>query len=144
VISTLFAIWLVWCLGNLALMALVVPRVPAYTGFRIVMPEYLKQALTMDEYFAVLAHERGHRHHRHAWWNYARVCVFWFPGKVRLAAQEIEADDYALGQGCALALATALRKLSRSPLDWVRAHRLEDKDWAAYLRKGYSTEEGEG
>ena len=133
-ISILFALWLTWCVGNLLLMAVVVPKVPSYTGFRIVMPEYLEQCLTINEYCAVLAHEQGHRHYHHAWWNYARVCVFWFPSKLRLAAQEIEADDYAIGQGCALALATALRKLSHAPIDWVRAKRLEEKDWAVYLR----------
>lgn len=139
----LLSLWFAWCLGNLALMAIIVPKVPAYTGFRIVMPEYLKQCLTINEYCAVLAHERGHQHYHHAWWNYVRVCIFWFPSKLRLAVQEIQADDYAAGQGCALALATALRKLSYAPMDWVRAKRLEQNDWAAYLRVGYSTEESE-
>ena len=121
----LLSLWLSWCALNLLLMATAHPCVPAYTGFRIVMPEYLKQRLTINEYCAVLAHETGHKHHKHAWWNYARVCVFWFPSRVRLLAQELQADDYAAQQGCACALASAIRKLSPAPVDWLRAARLE-------------------
>ena len=127
------SLWLSWCAFNLLLMAIARPRVPAYTGFRIVMPEYLKQQLTIDEYCAILAHEQGHKHHLHAWCNYARVCVFWFPSKTHLMVQELQADDYAVQQGYGIMLASALRKLSSAPIDWVRAKRLEEQDWAAYL-----------
>lgn len=119
------ALWLTWCLINLLSMALVIPQVPAYTGFRIVMPAHLAVVLTLDEYRAVYAHELGHKHYRHAWRNFARVCIFWFPSKARLAAQEQQADDFAVELGYAIPLARALRKLSRSPTDWERAKRLE-------------------
>lgn len=142
-IGALIVLWCTWCALNLLLMALARPRVPAYTGFRIVMPEYLKQQLTISEYRAVLTHEHGHRYHLHIWRNYVRVCVFWFPSKTHLLAQELQADDYAISQGCGIALSTALRKLSRSPMDWVRAKRLEEQDWVVYLCKGYPTEKGE-
>ncbi len=120
----IFTFWLLWCLSNLAIMFFVAPRGPAFTGFRIVMPEYLKQILSKAEYDAILAHEQGHKHHRHVWENYARACFFHFTSKGRRREQEMEADDYAANRGHAVALASALRKLSMNKFDHLRARRL--------------------
>lgn len=92
-------LWLGWCLGNLFLMWRSDPNVPAYTGFKIIMPTWLNKALTSDEWTAVMLHELGHMYYKHTWKNYAMVCVFAFPSKKRILKQEQEADAYAISQG---------------------------------------------
>jgi len=117
--------WLAWCAFNLACMALVVPKVPAFTGFRIVMPEALRAVLTPDEFHAVYLHECGHRHHWHSWKNFARACVFMWASHELRSFQELEADEYVRRLGCGVALASALRKLSSDRFDRMRAEFLE-------------------
>ena len=122
----LFAFWLVWILSHLVAMYLYKPTVPSFNGFRIVIPPHLSAILNPREMTAVYLHERGHRHHRHIWKNFALVCVFRRASARARILQELEADDYAAQYGYAEELASALRKLSFEPLDNVRARRLED------------------
>lgn len=124
-LELLLCIWAIWVALNLACMMLIVPRVPSFTGFRVVIPEWLHRELTPDEVAAITAHEQGHRHHGHVWQNFALRCVFRVASKERRRAQELEADDYAARCGYAPLLASALRKLSHTTFDYERAQRLE-------------------
>lgn len=118
-------LWAAWVAAHLLLMAFIRPPVPSFTGFRIVIPDDYKEKLTVAEYCAIHAHEQGHRHHRHVWKNFALVCLFMRPSKEARWRQELEADDYSAYHTDPWALASALRKLGFSPLDNIRARRLE-------------------
>lgn len=124
-LTILLSLWFAWAASNLALMAFARPDFPCYNGFRIYVPARYLDTLTIVEYLAIYAHEDGHRHHRHVWKNFARVCFFIPSNRRRRLLQEFEADDYAAAQVSGLALASALRKLSTSPADLGRAARLE-------------------
>lgn len=89
------------------------------------MPRSLHEVLTVEEYCAVFAHERGHQILHHIWKNYARACLFIFISEKARLAQELEADDYAASAGHAKTLASAIRKLSGAQIDRNRAARLE-------------------
>lgn len=123
-LELLLCAWAMWIAANLACMMLIIPGVPSFTGFRVVIPKALHGTLTPEEIAAVTAHEHGHRHHGHAWKNFALVCVFMTASKERRRAQELEADDYAAQRGHAQSLSSALRKLSHFPFDLYRAKRM--------------------
>jgi Zn-dependent protease with chaperone function len=115
IIGVLAAAWAGWILLNLVLLVvsafLITPDAPCFNGFRIIIPAWLSTKLTPAEVAAVIAHEEGHRHHRHIWENFARVCLFSAPTLGRRREQEDEADDFAIADGHARALASALVKL---------------------------------
>lgn len=137
-ITIIIGAWVVWVIANLALMILVRPDMAHFNGFRIHMPEWYLDRLTEEEYMAIYYHERGHQMHGHIWENFTRVCLFMRTSRTRRIQQELEADDYAAKLIRPEALASALRKLSLSPGDNVRARRLEMKGWqmANDLRTG--------
>lgn len=114
-ISIVAVAWTSWVLLNLAALILsallLKPNAPCFNGLFIVMPDWIHNRLTPAEVTAVIAHEEGHRHHRHVWENFATVCLLSTPTPQRRAQQEIEADDYAVAAGHARALASALVKL---------------------------------
>jgi len=120
--------WACWVVLNFSMMLLSAfvlrPNQPCFTGFAIVIPAWVREALTELELAAIVAHEQGHRAHRHVWMNFAAVCVFTPSGPARRLRQEHEADDYAATRGHAAALASALVKLSTHPNDLERAARL--------------------
>jgi len=66
-VLALLCLWLTWCTFNLVCMVVVQPTQPSFTGFRIVIPEWVTEVLTGEELIAVEAHELGHKHHRHVW-----------------------------------------------------------------------------
>ena len=128
--TILLCAWLAWVAWNVALI-LLVPRIAkskagAFTnGVHVVVAPVVAELLTPAELAAVVAHERGHVAHRHAWKNLALACLLiprWQQLRVR---QEIEADDYAALAADPGALASALRKLSAHPFDMARARRLD-------------------
>lgn len=120
--------WVGWAGLNLLLFlataAFVRPNQPCFNGFRIVMPAWTRRVLTPEEYAAVVAHERGHRRHMHVWANLLLTCCCMQASSERRLRQEWQADDYAARQGHAAALATALEKVSKHPIDRRRAARL--------------------
>lgn len=122
--------WLLWCaLQVLRLLAapLAAPlltRGAVTNGLWIVVHQHVREKLTADELAAVIAHENGHRHHLHAFENLALACCFVRRSPLRAHQQELEADDWAAQRGHGRALASAILKLSRAPLDRVRADRL--------------------
>lgn len=128
--TVLLCAWLAWAVWNVALI-LLVPRIGrskagAFTnGAEVVIAPAVAAVLTADELAAVIAHERGHIAHRHAWKNLARACMFIPRSRLVRARQEIEADDYAALAADPGALASALRKLSTHPFDMARARRLD-------------------
>lgn len=132
-LSLPLAVWLLWCIGHLALMFFAHPDMPHCTGFRIFIPVRYADMLTPRQYTAIYMHEVGHRHYFHAWRNYALVCVFRRASEHCRAAQELEADDYAAEHAGGLELAAAIRKLSTHPVDLARAERLE----APYVRRKF-------
>lgn len=119
------ATWFAWVLGHLVLMIFVRPDSPHFNGFSVLMPEWLEDKLTDEEYRAVWFHEKGHALRRHVWENFALVCIFRCQTPERRWAQELEADDYASIMGHGAAMASALRKLGITVCDSVRARRLE-------------------
>lgn len=125
-VAILATAWAGWILLNLVLLAvsalLLRPDAPCFNGFRIIIPAWLPTKLTPAEVAAVIAHEEGHRHHRHVWENFARVCLFAGPSSIRRYQQENEADDYAIAAGHARALASALVKLG--PTENTRLYRI--------------------
>lgn len=121
--------WLAWCLLNVLLM-LAAPYLMGgagvvTNGIKTVFPQHLRDRLTEAEQAAILVHEEGHKAHRHALKNTARVCVFMPRTAAEAFRQEIQADDYAASRGHAKALASALRKLSDANQDLFRANRLD-------------------
>lgn len=67
---------------------------------------------------AVLAHERGHIHHRHAWkrlgWIVTFRAFFNWPGFLAMCErQELEADRYACERGHYVGLYVFLHQLSK-------------------------------
>lgn len=123
--------WLAWCLFNVALLAagpyLVGESNVVTNGFTTVFPQKLRERLTDEEQAALMAHEDGHKAHRHPLKNLLRAFFFLArPTKVALL-QEIEADDYAAARGHAKPLASALRKLSGNAFDHYRASRLDPR-----------------
>lgn len=67
--------------------------------------------LPVDEQRAVIAHERGHLHHRHVWKRVKHFVRHGFNGLHELcAAQELEADSYARDTGHGEALGKFLTK----------------------------------
>lgn len=121
--------WLAWCLLNILLM-LVAPYLMGgagvvTNGIKTVFPQHLRDQLTVAEQAAILAHEEGHKAHRHALKNTMRVCLFMPRTVAEAFRQEIQADDYAAARGHAKALAGALRKLSTANQDLFRAQRLD-------------------
>ncbi len=127
--ATFLTFWGLWIALNASLLAAspyLLPQTagPFTNGFQIVVPPGVEEKVTGDEMEAMLAHERGHIAHRHNLKNLLRVCVFIPRGAALFKQQELEADDYAAERGHALALASALRKLSFNDFDWYRAARL--------------------
>ncbi len=124
--------WGLWVMLNMALM-ISVPYLPAResraftNGISIVIPAWMSQRLSTDELAAVVAHERGHIAHLHAWKNLTRICFFRPTTQLLRCMQELEADDYAADHGHARALATALRILSNDPFVEFRARRLDER-----------------
>jgi hypothetical protein len=123
------AAWGLWVVGNVALWLLspILMRGSwgAFTnGLVIVVPDTVRALLTPEQLDAVIAHERGHQAHLHAIRNLAMACCFLRRSAERFERQEIEADDYAAARGHAMALATALCRLSTDPFDHERALRL--------------------
>lgn len=124
--------WLAWCLFNVTLL-LAGPRLVGdahivTNGIQTIFPDHIRQRLTEEEQAAILAHEEGHKAHRHALKNLLRSFFFLSrPSRVALM-QEIEADQFAADRGHAKALASALRKLSVSAFDLYRANRLDPRD----------------
>ncbi len=120
--------WLIWIFGNLLLLVasawLAKPDHPCFNGFKIVIPTWLHETLTPAEVAAVIAHEEGHKFMLHVWENFGLVCVFSNVTVERRHEQEIEADDFAVAAGHALALASALVKLSNQPSAVARAERI--------------------
>jgi Zn-dependent protease with chaperone function len=120
-----FWAWSLWATWNVAVFLLAAglfrPNCPCYTGFRIVLPDWLPTLLTPGEIAAVTAHEMGHKHHGHVWRNLVACCLF-LP--IDRYGQELQADDFAARAGHAQALATALVKMSMHPVDIARAARL--------------------
>lgn len=125
-IGVLAASWAGWILLNLVVLVaaalLMRPDAPCFNGFRIIIPAWLPTKLTPEEMAAIVAHEEGHRHHRHIWENLARVCLFSATTPGRRREQEDEADDFAIAAGHARALASALVKLG--PTENARLHRI--------------------
>ena len=65
--------------------------------------------LTELEQRAIVAHEWGHIHHRHAWKRLARIVTFRWKGFFEMCeAQELEADRYAVARGHAAGLISFL------------------------------------
>lgn len=127
IIGWMLVAWLAWvaaCCAVFVLGALAPkPRSwPHYDGFRIVMPESLREVLSPEEFEAVRQHEEGHRRRMHPWLNLAGACLLFPASREALDGQEMEADDCARDK---LALARAIRKLSGAPFDRMRAARLE-------------------
>ncbi len=121
----IIGVWGVWVLGHLALMIFVRPNVPHFNGLKVHIPDWVKVRLTHAEVKAIWFHEKGHQLHRHPWKNLLRVAFFRpFTSSLRFE-QELEADDHAHRMGYGIELARALRKLSVSAFDNVRARRLE-------------------
>lgn len=123
--------WLAWCLFNVALF-FVAPYLigganVVTNGFTTAFPQRIRDRLTPEQQAAILAHEDGHKFHRHALKNLAR-CLFLLPRPRQLAAQqELEADRYAADRGHGPALASALRVLSAETFDLYRASRLDPR-----------------
>lgn len=120
--------WLAWCLFNAGLM-LAAPYLlgrqhVVTNGFVTAFPRHIRDQLTETEQAAILAHEEGHKAHRHAMQNLLRTCLLMSRSPKMAMLQEIEADDYAAARGHADALASALRKLSGDAFDRFRASRL--------------------
>lgn len=117
--------WPVWIGWNVAVFLLAAglfrPDCPCYTGFDLVLPDWLPDLLTPDEIAAITAHELGHKHHGHVWRNLVACCLF-LP--IDRPAQELQADDFAARAGHAQTLASALVKMSSHPVDHARAARL--------------------
>lgn len=122
--------WLVWCLFHVGLLLaspyLLGRQHIVTNGFITAFPQHLRDKLTPEQQAAILAHEEGHKAHRHALKNLLRTFFFLRRSPKMAMVQEIEADQYAADRGHAEALATALRKLSGDAFDWYRARRLDD------------------
>ena len=122
----ILSLWLVWILGNLALMAFVrPPDAPCFNGFRVHVPRSYLDRLTVGEWLGIYLHECGHRARGHVWKNFILVCLFTCASPARRTQQEFEADDYAAARGYGRDLASALRKLGARPASAARAERLE-------------------
>ena len=100
--------WLLWIFAHLVAMALIRHSVPTFTGFRIDIPHWCHVALQPEQLGAVIAHEEGHRHHRHVWKNFARFCLFLPIPPLLREQQELEADDYAIPRVGPMMLAAAI------------------------------------
>ena len=126
--ATLIVIaWAAWCGFNAALFLIgpwLFRGAVVTNGLTTVFPQSIRDQLTEAEQAAILAHEEGHKAHRHALKNLARACLFIRRPLKLVMQQEIEADDYAAERGHAEALASALRKLSGHAFDRYRAGRL--------------------
>lgn len=125
-LSFLFTAWLAWVSLQILLL-LLAPLLGkgAYTnGLVIIIPATVRAKLTADELAAVRAHEAGHRARLHAFENLTRSCFFVGRSARRAAQQELEADDWAAARGHAIALASAILRLSRAQFDRARAARL--------------------
>lgn len=119
--------WAAWCGFNVSLF-LIGPWLfkgsVVTNGITTNFPASIRDRLTEAEQAAILAHEEGHKAHRHALKNLVRACLL-VPRPAGLAQrQEFEADDYAASQGHGPALASALRVLSVEAFDRHRARRL--------------------
>lgn len=128
-ITAALVFWALWVAFNVALLVaspyLIKHTAGPFTnGLKIVIPPTLADRVSPNEMQAMLSHERGHIAHRHNLKNLLLVCVFIPRGAAMYQRQELEADDYAADRGHALALASALRKLSFNDFDWYRAARL--------------------
>lgn len=121
--------WLAWCLFNVVLMFaapyLMGGAGVVTNGIKTVFPQHLRDQLTVAEQAAILAHEEGHKAHRHALKNLLRAFVFMRRTPQEAERQEIEADQYAAARGHGEALASALRVLSDHPFDRYRANLLD-------------------
>lgn len=129
-LEVLACAWLAWCALRVVVQVLVPlfyrPNRNAYTnGLVVYVGPSLRAGLAADELEAVVAHERGHMAHGHAWRNLARSCLFLRSSEARDYLQECQADDYAAARGHADALSRAIRKVSPSTVDRRRAGRLD-------------------
>src|SRR5882672_10222466 len=73
--------------------------------------------LSEREKRAVIAHERGHIHHKHAWIRFKWILTFreirdWKGFLAMCEAQELEADRYAIDRGHTAGLISFLLRLS--------------------------------
>ncbi|RZL39237.1 MAG: hypothetical protein EOP35_04160 [Rubrivivax sp.] len=123
--------WMAWCLFNVALLFaspyLVGDRTVVTNGFTVRIPDAVREMVTEAELAALMAHEEGHIAHEHALKNLCRACIFLRRSPKMAMLQEIEADQYAADRGHAVALASALRKLSGDAFDLYRASRLDPR-----------------
>jgi len=95
ILIAVFILWAGYAVLLVVLMAVVKPKHPAFTGFRIHMPRHVRIILPHDEYVAIYAHECGHQALKHVWKNYLRA-IFFIPTPLSTRQQqEIEADDWA-------------------------------------------------
>lgn len=134
-LSVLAIVWLAWAVFNITL-ACMIGRIAVRNGVeiyvtgvlrpRIYVTDNVKRRLTSREYDAVIAHELGHIAYGHIWQNLllAIFVPLYRPAKLSLK-QELQADSFAVHRGYAGDLASALRKLSTSPVDSLRADLLE-------------------
>lgn len=80
-----------------------------------VFPEFWE--LPFSQRAAVIAHEAGHRHHKHLWIQ----LLFMFDSREDrrklLHAQEFQADDFARALGLGQELANALRRFPEAESD---------------------------
>lgn len=123
ILAVFLVIRAVWRVIRMALYTS--PVSASYNGFRIQVPQALKDALSPRELEAVVCHEEGHKHHLHPWVNYLRWLFFWPSCQEELEVQEMQADNYAAERGHALTLSAALRKRAGCRFDVERADRLE-------------------
>jgi len=122
--------WLCWCLFNVGLLLAspwLMPGRVVTNGFWTVFPQALRDKLTEEEQAAILAHEAGHKAHRHALRNLLLTLFLMRRSAKAALMQELEADNYAADRGHGPALASALRKLSCDAFDWYRAARLDPR-----------------
>lgn len=128
-VEILLCAWLSWCLFNAALLfagPYLMDDSGVYTnGFTTAFPQSIRDRLTPEQQAAIQAHEDGHKFHRHALKNLARLCFFVPRSDSTALQQEIEADNYAARMGHARNLASALRLLSENNVDHYRAALLE-------------------
>lgn len=95
-----------------------------------VFPEFWE--LPFSQRAAIIAHEAGHRHYKHLWWQ----LLFMFDSREErtrlLHAQEYQADDFARSLGLGQELANALR---RFPEDESPTHPATRDRVARLIRK---------
>ena len=97
-------------------------------GSRVVTGRWFPR-FSEDEQAAIISHEQGHIHHRHAlvriWWL---VTGRWKHLLYKCRLQEFEADAYAVTQGHADALVKFLRKVQmpEGPLHPASSDRIDN------------------